>query len=143
MIIKEAMGPPALTVRSDVCVRRVAEAMRRHDLGSLPVVDAEKVVGFVTDRDLAVRALAAGKDPDATSVGQVMTPGFIHVEEDVEVLEAVETMKHAGVRRLMVVNHQGRLCGIVTPQTLAASDAPDRLVADLLRATKRPGCSGE
>jgi predicted transcriptional regulator len=68
-----------------------------------------------------------------------MTPGSVHVAEDVEALEGVEAMKHAGVRRLMVVNHQGRLVGIVTPETLAASGASDELLGDLLRGmAKRP-----
>jgi signal-transduction protein with cAMP-binding, CBS, and nucleotidyltransferase domain len=89
--------------------------MKRESVGTLVVVDAErKPVGIVTDRDLALRVVAEGLDPRATTVGEVMTEHPRWVREDTPIEDATARMRDLGVRRVPVVDARGRLVGILS-----------------------------
>jgi CBS domain-containing protein len=113
---------PAFTVVQDATVVRAAEEMRDKEVGDVVVVDAEDtVVGIVTDRDLAVRVIAAHRDPDVTKVDEVMTPSPVTVRALEPVEEAERLMREHLVHRLPVVDAEGRAVGMLSLEDLAAS----------------------
>ena len=100
--------------------------MREADVGTLVVVDdARKPVGMVTDRDLALRCLAADRDPDATEVAAVMTAPVLCVSESTPIEEALRRMAGVGTRRMAVTDDEGHLAGI-----LALDDVMELLVEE-------------
>ncbi|HET9471414.1 MAG TPA: CBS domain-containing protein [Usitatibacter sp.] len=107
-----------------------ARTMRKFHVGTLVVVDGasgrQEVAGIVTDRDLVVQGLAEGLDPRRATVEKVMAPVVASVSEDAELHEALERMRAAGVRRLLVTKPTGEPAGIVS-----LDDAVDGLVAEL------------
>lgn len=107
-----------------------ARTMRKFHVGSLVVVDAangrQELAGIVTDRDIVVQGLAEGLDPRKATVAQVMSPVVASVPEDAELHEALERMRAAGVRRLLVTKPTGEPAGIVS-----LDDAIDGLVSEL------------
>jgi len=116
------------TARS-ATLEEAARTMRRFHVGSLVVLEpgnGQQVAGIVTDRDLVVRGLAEGADPRRTRVDKVMSPVVASVPEDAELQEAIERMRAAGVRRLLVTKATGEPAGIVS-----LDDAVDGLVAEL------------
>jgi CBS domain-containing protein len=90
-----------------------ARRMRDRQVGALIVVDDMTPVGILTDRDVTVRVLAAGLDPQATRVSQVMTPSPTTIREDESIQAGVGYMRAGRLRRLPVVGHNGRLVGIL------------------------------
>jgi CBS domain-containing protein len=92
--------------------------MQAVDVGPLPVCDGERIVGIVTDRDITVRAVAAGRDPSSTPVRDVMTSEIVYVGADQDVDYAIELMQQHEIRRLPVIE-KGRLVGMVALADLA------------------------
>ena len=100
---------------ADESVLYAAERMHQRSVGTLVVVDeVQRPVGIVTDRDLLVRVLAEGKEPNETLVGQVMTRPAATALEDTPIEMALERMAASGFRRMPVVDHNGKLVGLVT-----------------------------
>lgn len=113
MKVGEAMTRDVTLASPDQTVREVARAMADKDTGVLPVGDGDRLVGMVTDRDIAVRAVAEGKGPD-TRVREVMTPGVEYCFEDQDLDEVARTMGDKQVRRMPVMNRDKRLVGILS-----------------------------
>jgi CBS domain-containing protein len=90
-----------------------ARRMRDRQVGTVVVVDGERPVGILTDRDLTVRVLAAGLDPNKTRVSEIMTPSPTTVTEETEIVTAIGHMRAGRFRRLPVVGSDGRLRGII------------------------------
>lgn len=124
MKVHEIMTAHARCVGPDNTLVEAAGLMRELDVGALPVCEEDRVVGIVTDRDLAIRGIAAGKDPMKTDVRDVMTPGVVHVFADQEVEEVVRLMEERQIRRVPVLNRQKRLVGIVALGDVAISSNP-------------------
>lgn len=102
-------------VDPDATARAAAQRMASRNVGSLLVVDASRhVLGVVTDRDLALRVVAQGRDPHLTPVAEVMTPHPDTVGEQIAVEDALAVMRSRGVRRLPVVHPDGTLAGVVS-----------------------------
>jgi CBS domain-containing protein len=121
-LVGEVGAYPAFTVSRDATVVRAAEEMRDKEIGDVIVVDVEdKVVGVVTDRDLAVRVIAAHCDPEVTKVEEVMTPDPITVAALDPVEEAERLMRQHLVHRLPVVDRDRKPLGVVSLEDLAAS----------------------
>src|SRR3954454_21482891 len=115
MKVSEMMTRGAECTRPDVTVQKAAERMKALDVGSLPVCgDNDRLVGMLTDRDITVRAVAEGQDPKTARVQDVMTPDVLYCFEDQDVSEAVRLMEENQVRRLVVLNRDKRLVGIVS-----------------------------
>lgn len=105
-------------------VRAAAKRMAEEQVGALVVVGTDgKVVGVVTDRDLVVRAMAVGKDADATRLGEVMTKPAKCVDRKTDVFAAAKLMREGRVRRLPVVDDHGRATGLVSLDDLIALSA--------------------
>jgi CBS domain-containing protein len=118
MKISEIMTRDPATVRPDSTLGEAATLMKQEDCGSLPVVDGARLVGIVTDRDIVVRAIAAGKDAKTTRVSDVMSADPVTVSPSDDVREAERSMRDSQVRRLPVVE-DGRLVGILVTAQIA------------------------
>jgi CBS domain-containing protein len=101
------------TANFDESALDAARRMRDRQVGTVVVVDGGRPVGILTDRDLAVRVLAAGLDPQKTRVSEVMTPAPTTVTEDAQIATALGYMRAGRFRRVPVVGTDGRLCGIL------------------------------
>ena len=99
--------------------KETASVMRDGDFGLLPVGENDRLVGTVTDRDITIRAVAAGKDPNTTTVREAMSEGIHYCFDDQSVEEAADLMSEAQIRRLPIVNRDKRLVGIVALADLA------------------------
>lgn len=100
---------------SDESAQQAAERMHQRTVGTLVVVDAnQQPIGIITDRDLVVRVVAAGREPNVTTVNRIMSPRPETAQEDTSIEHALERMGRGGYRRMPVVDHAGRLVGLVT-----------------------------
>jgi CBS domain-containing protein len=113
MKISEVMTRDVQTVRPDQPVQDAASFMLSADAGSIPVTDGDRLIGMITDRDIAVRGVAKGYGPD-TPVRELMTDDLVIARLDDDTDDVASRMSNAQVRRLPVVDDQERLCGIVS-----------------------------
>jgi CBS domain-containing protein len=104
----------------------------------LPVCDGEQLVGMVTDRDITVRATAAGKDPRTATVREVMSKDVLYCFDDQDVSEAARLMESQQVRRVPVLDHSRRLVGIVSLGDVATTTRDDRLSGEVLERVSEP-----
>jgi CBS domain-containing protein len=118
MKISEVMTSEVQTVSGDQTAREAASFMLRAEAGSIPVCEGDRVIGIITDRDIAVRGVAEGRGPD-TPVRELMSDGIICAHEDDDVQEVARRMSAEQVRRLPVLDADDRLCGIVSLGDLA------------------------
>ena len=119
MQVRDVMTRGVEVVRPDATLQEAAAKMDELDVGPLPVCDGGRLVGFVTDRDITVRATAAGRDPRATRVREVMTTDLLYCFEDQDGAEAAALMAERQVRRLPVLDRDEHLVGIVSLGDLA------------------------
>jgi len=138
---REIMTANPVSCGADDPIVRVADTMRKEDIGSLPVVDAgqQRLVGMVTDRDIVVKIVAAGTDIRSATVRDAMTPNPVSVREDDDVNEAVQVMSQRQIRRLPVVDANGRLTGIVSQADIATRTHHDRTTGELVEAISERG----
>lgn len=121
-------------IRPDTTVEEAAQWMREFDIGILPVCDGEHLLGVLTDRDITVRATAAGLDSRTTRVDEIMTPDIVYGDTDQDVAEAARMMQDEQVRRLLVLDHDRRLAGIVSLDDLAARAGAETLSGAVLKS---------
>jgi len=107
-------------------------------VGPLPICDNDRLVGMLTDRDITVRAVAEGKDPRATRVRDVMTEGVCYCFEDDDVADAARLMKENQIRRLLVLDRNKRLAGIVSLGDLAVETGDEHLAGQTLERVSQP-----
>ena len=136
MRIADIMTPDPQTVRPGDTLQAAAQAMDELNVGVLPVVDGGRLIGILTDRDIVVRSTSAGQDPGKAKVSDAMTTDAHTLTADAEVDEAVELMEEHQLRRLPVVDEDGKLVGIVSLGDLAAAGTPE--AADALEAISTP-----
>lgn len=118
-------------------VRQAARTMRDHDIGLLPVLEENQVVGTLTDRDIVTRGLAEDLDPE-TPVSRIMTTGALFRYEDDDMEEAAKLMEQEQVRRLMVLDHDERCVGVVSLGDIAARTGETRLGGEVLEEVSQP-----
>ena len=131
MRCREIMTSSVRTASPDTPLMEVAALMRDGDMGSVPVVEDGKLVGIVTDRDIVVRAVAAGKDA-STPIGEAMTTEIFSVKPDDFVFEAIRIMGDKQVRRIPVVAETGELAGIIAMADIALEMEDEREIAETL-----------
>ncbi len=136
MFVREVMTRHAATIGADETLETAARKMKELGVGALPVLDRGQLSGIVTDRDLAVRALASGADPVRMHVRDAMTPQVIACREDDEVEEAARKMEERAVRRIMVLDREGDLSGMLSVDDLVCASMA--LAADVLRHAREP-----
>lgn len=124
MKISECMTRDVKMVNPEQPIREAAQFMLRSDAGSMPVSEGDRLVGMITDRDIAVRAIAEGRGPD-TPVRDVMTDEILYCYDDQSVEEIAANMGDNQVRRLPVVDRDKRLVGIVSLGDISRNDQGD------------------
>jgi CBS domain-containing protein len=133
--IRNVMTPDPLTIEEGDNVADAAKAMAGADVGPIPVIDAHgSLSGLLTDRDIAVRVVAADLDPKTTRVGQVASKNLVTLSGDASVDEAVAVMRENALRRVPVVE-DSRLIGIVSLGDLARDLDPNSALADISKAS--------
>ncbi len=138
MLVKDMMTRDPQTIAPDATLQQAAEKMKKLDVGVLPVCDGDRLVGMVTDRDLAIRGVAACCDPADTRVSAVMTEDALHCYEDDDVQDAVQTMEDAQIRRIAVFNRNERLIGIVSLGDIATRLHDDQISGEALERISEP-----
>ena len=139
MKVSEVMTRDVDTVRPDQTVQQAATFMLRDEAGSIPVTDGDRLLGMITDRDIAVRGVAKGYGPD-TPVSELMTSGVVCARMDDDVEECAAKMSEAQVRRLPVIDENQQLCGIVSLGDLAR-EADQDCAEEALVGVSAPGDS--
>jgi CBS domain-containing protein len=114
MQVKDVMTANVHVIAPDANLREAASLMRDLDIGALPVCENDRVIGFVTDRDITIRATATGRSPDECQVREVMSHGVVYCHEDSSLEDAERMMKDRKVRRLAVLDDDQRLSGILS-----------------------------
>jgi CBS domain-containing protein len=133
------MTPGAECVRPSNSLQQAAQKMKTLDVGPLPVCgEHDRLVGMITDRDITVRAVAEACDPRTTTVKDVMTPDVVYCFDDQDMQEAAGLMKEHQIRRLVVLNRDKRLVGIVSLGDLAVETGDERLAGKTLEQVSLP-----
>jgi len=129
--IRDLMTSNPCSIEADKPVAYAAKMMRDEDVGLAPIVEGGKLVGTLTDRDIAIRVVAEGKDPESTTVREVATTRLVTIDPGQDLDEALRLMAQNQVRRLLVVEADGRLAGVVA-QADVARHASDEKTGDLV-----------
>ena len=137
MKVSEVMTRDVQTVSPDQPVQEAAAFMLSADAGSIPVTERDRLIGMITDRDIAVRGIAKGYGPD-TPVRELMTDDLVIARIDDDVEEVASRMSQAQVRRLPVIDQDERLCGIVSLGDLSRETDED-CVTEALEGISQPG----
>jgi len=136
-LVRDAMTANPRTLPLEASVLDAARAMEAEDVGSIPVVDVDHVLyGMITDRDIVLRVVAAGKDPAATTVDAVATTSVSPAYPDESLDEALQQMAHWQVRRLPVIEDD-RVVGILA-QADVAQEAKDKKAGQLVEEISQP-----
>lgn len=137
MKVSEKMTRNPRVANPEESIREVARSMAELDAGAVPVGEHDRLVGMVTDRDIAVRAVAHGKGPD-TKVREVMTGEVRYCFEDDDIDDVARSMGDQQLRRMLVLNHEKRLVGILSLGDIAMGEGPSPAGA-ALAGVSRPG----
>jgi CBS domain-containing protein len=138
MQLKDLMTRDVEVIHPDATVEQAAEKMEALNVGPLPVCDGQRLVGMITDRDITVRAVAAGVAPDEARVRDVMTADVTYAFEDQDVREAQQLMQQHQLRRLPILNRDKRLVGIVALGDLAVDTDDARGAGETLERISEP-----
>jgi CBS domain-containing protein len=137
MKVKDVMTREPATLKPDATCSDAASLMQQEDCGSIPIVQDGTLFGIVTDRDIVIRAIAAGKDARTTPVREVMTRDPVTISEGEDVKEAERIMAERQVRRLPVCD-DGRLSGIVVLGQLARRERKEERIGETLKEISQP-----
>jgi len=137
MKVSEVMTRDVKTVRPDQTAKEAAKFMLNENAGSMPVSDGDRLIGMITDRDIAVRGVAKGYGPD-TPVRELMSNEIICARESDDVEEIAAKMSQAQVRRLPVIDDNEKLCGIVSLGDLSR-ETDDQSATQALEGVSQPG----
>lgn len=137
MKVSEVMTRDVQTVRPDQTAREAANFMLNADAGSIPVTEGDRLIGMITDRDIAVRGIAKGNGPD-TPVRDLMSNDIVCARDNDDIEEVATKMSQAQVRRLPVIDEQERLCGIVSIGDLSR-ETDDQTASQALEGVSQPG----
>ncbi|HET9232441.1 MAG TPA: CBS domain-containing protein [Vitreimonas sp.] len=137
MKIRDVMTPDVRTIAPSATIREAAQMMAETDVGALPVAENDRLIGMVTDRDIAVRAVAAGRNAD-TPVREAMSPEIKYCFEDDDVDEVCENLADQQLRRLPVIDSDKNLVGIVSLSDLAKR-GDSEAAGEALEGITKPG----
>ena len=138
MTLKDILTKDPQVISPEAMICEAGKLMKECDIGMLPVCDGERLVGAITDRDLAVRAVADGHDPLKTKVKDVMTSRICWCFEDQSLEEVAKVMEEKQIRRIAVLNRNKRLVGIASLGDFALRSKDDHLTEKLLECVSQP-----
>lgn len=138
MKVSELMTKNPATAMPSSGLSEVAKMMRDCDCGAIPIVENDKVVGVITDRDITIRVIADNKNPQDVKVGDVMSKQIVTARVGDDVREVANIMEKHKVRRVPVVDEQGKCVGIVSQADIALK-TNDRTTGDLVQKVSEPG----
>jgi CBS domain-containing protein len=138
MKVRDVMTPQVEVIQADATLKEAAEKMSRLEVGPLPVCESERLVGILTDRDITIRAVATGCDPNTTRVREAMTPEVVYCFEDQDVEIAAQMMEMRQIRRVPVLNRGNRLVGIVSLGDLAVETGNRTFAGETLEHISEP-----
>ena len=131
---REVMTKDPASCSASETVTKVAGLMKQHDVGSVPVVEADRLVGIVTDRDIVLKVVAGGRNPAQAPIKDAMTPNPVSCKEDDDLEYALRLMKERQVRRMPIVDGSGRLAGIIAQADVATRVNKDAKTGELVEA---------
>ena len=138
MKVKEIMTSEVQVIHPDDSLQAAAEKMRSHDIGFLPVLDADQLVGVITDRDIVLRGVAQGLNSNGMLGRELMTSPVIYCFEDQDVKDAVKLMEESQIRRLVILSRsEKRPVGVVSLGDLALNSKRDTS-AEVLQKVSEP-----
>jgi CBS domain-containing protein len=132
MLVREVMSKNPKYLQPDDTLQQAAEQMIDLDCGFIPVGDGERLLGTVTDRDIAVRAVAKGLDPKETKLQDIMSEKVLYVFEDDDLQKAAKSMEEQQVRRLIVLDKNKRLKGILSLGDISTKSHDLKLCGEII-----------
>jgi CBS domain-containing protein len=124
--VQELMTSNPRTIEASGTITEAAQAMRDEDTGIVPIVEGDRLVGTITDRDIAVKVVAESKDPQSTTVGEIASRDLVTIDPQQDLDEALRLMAQHQVRRLPVVEEDGKLVGILSQADVAREASPEQ-----------------
>lgn len=138
MLVRDVMTTEPVCVEPEATIQVAAGQMREMRVGFLPVCDNDKLVGSITDRDIAIRTAADGADPKKTQVKEVMTENVEYCFDDQELEEVSQSFTNKRIRRLPVLNRDKRLIGVCSIGDIAAKHEDKSLSGRMLSEISKP-----
>jgi CBS domain-containing protein len=135
--VRDVMTARPRCATPETTLTEVAELMEAEDVGAIPVVDGERLLGMVTDRDIVTRAIAKGKDPRETTAAQIASKDLVTLEPDQDLSDALKLMAQYQVRRLPVIEDDDRLVGVVS-QADVALEAKEKSTGEMVEEISKP-----
>ncbi|MGE9743547.1 CBS domain-containing protein [Bdellovibrio bacteriovorus] len=132
MKVKDVMHERAEYINRDRTVREAAEMMARGDYGCLPIEENDRMIGMITDRDITLRVVAKGLDPNVTKVSECMSKGIEYCFEEDNLLDVGEMMASQKIRRMPVINESKRLVGMLSLGDIASKARDQSLSHEIL-----------
>ena len=129
--VRESMTSNPCAIDADKPVSYAAKMMKDEDVGFAPIVEGDRLIGTVTDRDIVLRVVAEGKDPASVSVREIASTELVTVDPQQDLDEALHLMAQHQIRRVPVVEEDGRLVGVVA-QADVARDASEKRVGEMV-----------
>lgn len=136
MNVKEIMSSKVATCDASDSLQKVALLMEQNDCGAVPVVDGTGLCGIITDRDIVLRAVAKGKNALDLDAKSCMTSNVASVSEDCSLRECTNLIEKQQIRRVVVTNGDGEICGIVA-QADVALNAPEKETGDVVKKVSK------
>ena len=133
MQVKDVMHAGVTWVGPETSINELARKMRDEDIGAIPIGENDRLIGMVTDRDIALRGLADGRDAQMLTARDIMTSPIIYCRTDEEIGDAVRIMEDRAVRRLPVINEDKRMVGMLALGDIADC-APRDMSAEVMQA---------
>lgn len=134
LTVAELMTTNVTALQVETTLDKAALIMREQDIGDVIVVDADRLVGVVTDRDIVVRAIAESREPSTTTVGSIVSRDMVTVLPGDAAADAARLMRDRAVRRLLVVTEEGALVGVLSIGDLAADIDPESVLGGISAA---------
>jgi CBS domain-containing protein len=137
MKVREIMTPNVRCIAPETSLKEAATIMGALDVGALPICNSDRLAGMLTDRDIALRCVARGRDPEKTPAREAMTESIIFIYDDQDVGEAARLFETKQIRRLPVLNRKKRMIGIISLGDLAVN-AGEVLGGEALKEVSQP-----
>lgn len=134
MLAKDVMSKKPEFLEPTATLKQAADQMRTHDYGFIPVGQNDRLIGAVTDRDMVIRAIAEGKDPSKTTLGEIVSKGIQFCFETDNLESVAKKMEDLQVRRLVVLNKDKRMTGIISLGDIATKGNDSKLCSELTEA---------